>query len=224
MKKFIDFLIGIIFWISLVIFCINFRDFVRVLDLYFPSISWWDNGDMTRLGDSSNIEDLNDIVVCYGNVNECTRLVSEVETLLPDNLEEILYSTTEIEIITGDYRDFRDHMKGKAIDVDEPYVGITGYGYKRDISLVYSMADIYTLIHELGHAYEYSYWYNDEECPSETQQWKFAFKHERITNYGETNHYEFFAECFAYYFLQPEILYERAPVAYELLNSEFNCY
>ena len=224
MQKILDFLVSVMFIISLVIFCINFRDFVRIIDLYFPSITWWDNNDMNSLGDKNNAEELSDITVCYGDKEECEELVEYVEDLLPDDLEEIIYNTTEIEIITGDYYNFRNHMKGKVIDVDEPYVGITGYGYKKDVSLVYSMADIYTLIHELGHAYEYSYWYNSEKCPSETQQWKLAFKHEKITNYGTISHYEFYAECFAYYFLEPEIIQERAPVAFDLLNSDFGCY
>ena len=226
MQKFIDFLISVMFIISLVIFCINFRDFVRIIDLYFPSITWWDNNDMNSLGDKNNAEELSDITVCYGDKEECEELVEYVEDLLPDDLEEIIYNTTEIEIITGDYYNFRNHMKGKAIDmdVDQMYVGITGYGYKKDISILYSMADEYTLLHELGHAYEYSHWYEDKESPSQTQQWKFASKHEYITDYGETDIYEFYAECFAYYFLQPEILQERAPVAYELMNNDFNCY
>jgi hypothetical protein len=83
------------------------------------------------------------------------------------------------------------------------------------------MADVYTLIHELAHAYEYSFWYDGTyDNPSSSAEWQDAYETEYISSYGTTSVMEFYAECFSMYFRYPQGLKMFCPKAYALLDQD----
>ena len=167
---------------------------------------------------------INDIVVCKGlGDKECLETVDKVEQILPLELQTIILNTTDrIEVYVGNKDEFLNYMQDKRIHTDRiAYSGITGFGYE-DKTLVYSMADDYVLTHELGHAYEYSYWYDGtKDNPSASEEWQYAYENEYISQYGTTSVHEFYAECFAMYFRSPKTLKMLCPIAYELLDKDF---
>lgn len=167
---------------------------------------------------------ISDIAVCTGlRDKECLETVHKVEEILPLELQQRIVNTTDlIEVYVGNNEAFLQHMSGKRIHTDAlPYAGITGFGYSEK-TVVYSMADDYVLAHELGHAHEYSFWYDGiKDNPSASPQWQQAYETEYISQYGTTNVMEFYAECFAMYFRNPKMLQKLCPVAYSLLDIEF---
>ena len=166
---------------------------------------------------------INDIVVCKGfGDEECLETVDKVEQILPLELQTIILNTTDrIEVYVGNKDDFLNYMQDKRIHTDRiAYSGITGFGYE-DKTLVYSMADDYVLMHELGHVYEYSFGYFGMNKPTDNPEWQRAYNLEFISAYGETNIMEFYAECFAMYFRNPKILQRFCPLAYDLLDADF---
>ncbi len=167
---------------------------------------------------------IQDIVVCKGlRDKECIETVDRVEDALPMELQAILLDTTSrIEVYVGNKDEFLNYMSDKRIHTDRiAYSGITGYGYE-DKTIVYSMADDYILMHELGHAYEYSYWYDGtKDNPSASKEWQYVYENEYVSAYGTTSVMEFYAECFAMYFRSPKTLKMLCPMSYELLDAEF---
>lgn len=172
-----------------------------------------------------NVKTISDITVCKGlRDKECLETVHKAEELLPLELQEIIVETSDfIEVYVGNQSSFLHHMEGKRIHTTElPYAGITGYGYSKNGTVVYSMASEYVLMHELGHAYEYSFWYDGtQDNPSMSQEWQNAYESEFISAYGTTNVMEFYAECFAMYFRSPSTLRMLCPYAYSLLENDF---
>jgi len=164
-------------------------------------------------------------LVKYVNLteNESIDLIRKVENILPKKVKDAIYKTTnKIEIVAGDANAFMKYMKGKDIEfTDYDYKGIAGYGFEPK-TIVYSILDEYVLIHELAHAYEYSFWYDGtKDNPSSSWKWKEAYKSEYISKLGQKNVMEFYAECFAMYFRNPKMLEKLCPMAYELLDREF---
>lgn len=171
---------------------------------------------------------IGDLVICSGeNRQQCLDLVARVEELLPQKLQkEMVDSSSFIEVYVGDRQEFLQRMRTEEIHIEEfEYEGVTGFGY-RDKTVVYSMADEYTLIHELAHVHEYSYWYDGtyNDNPSASAEWQYAYEHEYISSYGTTSPMEFYAECFAMYFRNPSGLKMFCPLAYSLLQTELTQY
>lgn len=184
----------------------------------FEIIEWGDE-EQEEITDA----ELSDIVVCKGNDSgECFALIERAEELLPQELENRIVQTTDfIEIYVGDNESFLEYMSDKPIHIDTmDYAGITGYGYQ-DKTVLYSMTDEYVLLHELGHAYEFSYWYDGtQDNPSTSYEWQDSFSNEFISQYGTTNVDEFYAECFAMYYRNPKLLEKLCPLAYILLEED----
>ena len=168
-------------------------------------------------------KELSDVVVCRGlRVKECVETVNKAEELLPNELEEYLLQTLgRVEVFVGNNTEFLNYMSDKPIHKNDfVYAGIAGIGYE-PLTIVYSMADDYVLMHELGHVYEYSFSYFGKHKPTDNPEWQRAYNLEFISAYGQTNIMEFYAECFAMYFRNPKILQRFCPLAYDLLDADF---
>ena len=168
-------------------------------------------------------KELSDVVVCRGlRAKECVETVDKAEELLPNELEEYLLQTLgRVEVFVGNNAEFLNYMSDKPIHKkDFAYAGIAGVGYE-PLTIVYTMADDYVLMHELGHVYEYSFGYFGEHKPTDNPEWQRAYNLEFISAYGQTNIMEFYAECFAMYFRNPKILQRLCPLAYDLLDADF---
>lgn len=168
-------------------------------------------------------KELSDVVACRGlRVKECVETVDKAEELLPNELEEYLLQTLgRVEVFVGNNTEFLNYMSDKPIHKNDfAYAGIAGVGYE-PLTIVYSMADDYVLIHELGHVYEYSFSYIGKHKPTDSEEWKQAYETEFISAYGKTHVMEFYAECFAMYFRNPKLLQKFCPLAYDLLDADF---
>ena len=167
---------------------------------------------------------LESVLVCKGgDIEKCYEVVDKVEDILPNELEMYLSRTIEVmEVHTEDKEYFLNYMSNKRIHIDDfEYSGITGFGFA-DKTVVYSLANDYVLTHELGHVYEFSFWYNGEkDNPSTRAEWQRAYNLEFISAYGKTSVEEFYAECFAMYFRSPKTLQRMCPLAYMLLDEDF---
>lgn len=167
--------------------------------------------------------ELNEVVVCKGgSVEQCKEVVNKAEELLPDELEEYLLQTLgRVEVFVGNNSEFLNYMSDKPIHRPGfDYAGIAGVGFE-PLTVVYSMANDYILIHELGHVYEYSFRYLGQDKPTDNPEWQRAYNLEFISAYGKTNVMEFYAECFAMYFRNPKMLQKFCPLAYDLLDKDF---
>ena len=114
-------------------------------------------------------KELSDVVVCRGlRAKECVETVNKAEELLPNELEEYLLQTLgRVEVFVGNNTEFLNYMSDKPIHRNDfAYAGIAGVGFE-PLTIVYSMADDYVLIHELGHVYEYSFSYFGEHKPTD---------------------------------------------------------
>ena len=168
-------------------------------------------------------KELSDVVVCRGlRDKECIETVEKAEELLPDELEEYLLQTLgRVEVFVGNNTEFLNYMSDKPIHRPNfNYAGIAGIGYEQ-LTIVYSMADDYVLIHELGHTYDYSFKYLGLDKPTDNPEWQRAYNLEFISAYGTTHVMEFYAECFAMYFRNPKMLQKFCPLAYDLLDKDF---
>lgn len=166
---------------------------------------------------------LNEVVECKGgDITECMQVVDKAEELLPNVLEEYLLQTLgRVEVFVGSNSEFMDYMSDKPIHIAEyEYAGIAGIGYE-PLTIVYSMADDYVLLHELGHAYDYSFKYYGDNKATDNPEWQRAYNLEFISAYGKTDVMEFYAECFAMYFRNPKLLQKFCPLAYSLLDADF---
>lgn len=172
----------------------------------------------------SDINTIDEIVVCKGVQDDaCMTTLHRIQELLPLEIQDIITdSSVRIEIYSGAKEDFLNYMSDKRIhDKSVAYSGIAGYGYE-DKTVVYSLAYDYVLMHELGHAYEYSFWYDGvKDNPSSSEEWYDAYMTEYISSYGTTSVEEFYAECFAMYFRTPKMLHKLCPKAYSLLDEDF---
>lgn len=171
----------------------------------------------------TQFETIDEITLCTGIDDDmCIKTVDEVKELLPLELQKIIVDSTQfIEVYSGDRQDFLRRMTTEEIHIAEfEYEGVTGFGYD-DLTVLYSMADVYTLIHEIAHAYEYSFWYDGTyDNPSSSAEWQDAYETEYISSYGTTNVMEFYAECFSMYFRYPQGLKMFCPKAYALLDQD----
>ena len=167
--------------------------------------------------------ELSDVVVCKGTgISDCLNVVDRAEDLLPNKLEEYLLETLgRVEVFVGNNTEFLNYMSDKPIHRPNfNYAGIAGIGYE-PLTIVYSMADDYILIHELGHVYDYSFKYYGENKVTDNPEWQRAYNLEFISAYGTTHVMEFYAECFAMYFRNPKLLEKFCPLAYDLLDKDF---
>lgn len=167
--------------------------------------------------------ELNEVVQCKGgSISDCMNVVDKAEELLPDELEKYLLQTLgRVEIYVGTNEEFLNYMSDKPIHRPNfNYAGIAGVGFE-PLTIVYSMANDYILIHELGHAYEYSFKYLGLDKPTDNPEWQRAYNLEFISAYGTTHVMEFYAECFAMYFRNPKMLQKFCPLAYDLLDKDF---
>ena len=167
---------------------------------------------------------ITELVECYGDKEVCIELIAEVSELLPEHIEQRLASTVgRIEIVT-DKAEFLQHMSQKVeaheeiIKKEQEYVGLCTYGYEFK-TVVYSIADRYVLLHELGHAYDYSQYYLNEPAISGTDAWVDAYNTEYVTTRAMANTKEYFAETFAKYFHYEHGLEMFAPTAHELMEQ-----
>ena len=166
---------------------------------------------------------LNEVVECKGgDITECMKVIDKAEELLPNVLEEYLLQTLgRVEVFVGSNSEFMEYMSDKPIHIAEyEYAGIAGIGYE-PLTIVYSMADDYVLLHELGHAYDYSFKYYGDNKATDNHEWQRAYNLEFISAYGKTDVMEFYAECFAMYFRNPKLLQKFCPVADSLLDADF---
>ena len=198
----------------------------QLTELYFifnSDITAFVQRDLNR-----NYDGLEDITTCVNaDYSVCNDVIEAVDSRLPQHVKDAILATATIEVVPGEMDDFLNYMSTQPIsDIIEEgveYAGIAGYGYE-ELTNVYAMNRDYVLFHELGHAYEYAYWNYGASSPAEGLDWKFSFDHEYVTSYGLINIREYYAECFATYFMDPEYLKVAAPVAYELLNNDLGCY
>ena len=213
--------------ITLISLCIAFVIGYQILNIYYL-MTETDINVFVQKDLNENYDGLEDITTCINSdYSVCNDVVEEVDSRLPQDVKDAILATTVIEVIPGEMSDFMNYMHDKPIaetnDSSISYAGITGFGFA-DTTVVYAMNNEYVLFHEIGHAYEYVYWTYNQLAPADTSEWRFSYDHEFITSYGASDIREFYAECFATYFLDPAYLKAAAPVAYELLNNDLECY
>ena len=171
----------------------------------------------------TQINTVDEIMQCEGLENTCELLVNEVVEKLPLELQDKIVDTSDrLVIYTGEKQDFLDYMATKEKGIkSEGFSGITLYTYQQPTK-IYSLADSYVVFHELGHAYDFTYWHNgNEELLSHSKEWTEAYATEFISQYGQTSVQEFYAETFSMYFRNPKLLQKFCPRAYELHEQEF---
>ena len=173
----------------------------------------------TFMGLCEEPQSFSDVTKCEGDLKVCEKVISEVEAVIPNHIEAYIVKTVdEIVIVTTD---FSKYMDGNPIDeaiTESEYVGVTGYGYS-DKTLIYSVADSYVLLHELGHALDFSYLYFGVNKYSNTDKWKEVYETEYITKRGSVIQEEYFAEAFAMYYHNPHAVEMFAPNTYKQLNN-----
>lgn len=154
--------------------------------------------------ESSN-NHVGEILTCIGNEDVCKEIIEQVEKAIPDDLEKILSNSIDgFTIVTGNHDDFKSHMKGTVIDnrvisLELPdYSGICGYD-DRGIE-VFAEDDVETVVHELGHALDFTYYKLGYTSISSRIEWKDLHKTEYVSDYAKINEQEYFAETFMYYF------------------------
>ena len=176
------------------------------------------------LGSCKNeVNTVDEIMQCEGVENTCEILIDEVVEKLPIELQDKIVDTSDrLVIYTGDKQDFLDYMAVKEKEIkSQEYSGITLYNYRQP-TRIYSLADSYVIFHELGHAYNFTYWHEgNEELLSDSEEWIDAYNTEFISQYGQESPQEFYAETFAMYFRNPKLLQKFCPKAYELHDEEF---
>ena len=176
------------------------------------------------LGSCKNeVNTVDEIMQCKGVESTCEVLINEVIEKLPLELQDKIVDTSDrLVIYTGDKQDFLDYMAVKEKEIkSQEYSGITLYNYRQP-TRIYSLADSYVIFHELGHAYNFTYWHEgNEELLSDSEEWIDAYNTEFISQYGQVSSQEFYAETFAMYFRNPKLLQKFCPKAYALHDEEF---
>ena len=168
------------------------------------------------------INTVDEIVQCEGMESTCEILTNDVVERLPLELQDKIVDTSDrLVIYAGDGQDFLDYVWERERTVKSlEFSGVTLYS-KRQPTRIYALADSYVILHELGHAYDYTYWHKGEELLSHSPEWVDAWETEFISQYGQTSSQEFYAETFAMYFRTPKMLQKFCPKAYELHEKEF---
>ena len=171
----------------------------------------------------TRINTVDEIMQCEGVESTCDVLIDEVVEKLPLELQDKIVDTSDrLVIYTGEKQDFLDYMAIKEKEVkSEGFSGITLYDYQQP-TRIYSLADSYVVFHELGHAYDFTYWHeSNEQLLSDSEEWMDAYNTEFISQYGQVSSQEFYAETFAMYFRNPKLLQKFCPKAYALHDEEF---
>ena len=169
------------------------------------------------------INTVDEIVQCEGMESTCEALTNDVVERLPLELQDKIVDTSDrLVIYAGDRQDFLDYVwkRERAVKSLE-FSGVTLYS-KREPTRIYSLADSYVVFHELGHAYDFTYWHEgNEQLLSDSEEWVDAYATEFISQYGQVSPQEFYAETFSLYFEDPELLQKFCPKAYALHDEEF---
>lgn len=183
--------------------------------------------------DTSTMNTIDEIAICnninnYSTANElCDSLVYNVMNRLPLEVQNRIVDTTEyIEIIPSNAKQFMAYVIPQLEEKDVPkykFTGLARYGYS-DKTLVNSIADENVILHELGHAYDFSFSYDSKTIPSNTSQWMDSYETEYVSELGTFNRQEFYAETFLAYWTDPLMLKETCPKAYALHEQEFGKY
>ena len=108
----------------------------------------------------TRINTVDEIMKCEGLESTCDVLIDEVVEKLPLELQDKIVDTSDrLDIYTGDGQDFLDYVweRERAVKSLE-FSGVTLYS-KRQPTRIYALADSYVILHELGHAYDYTYWH-----------------------------------------------------------------
>ena len=169
------------------------------------------------------INTVDEIVQCEGMKSTCEILTNDVVERLPLELQDKIVDTTDrLVVYAGDKQDFLDYVWERERTVKSlEFSGVTLYS-KRQPTRIYALADSYVVFHELGHAYDFTYWHEgNEELLSDSEEWIDAYATEFISQYGQVSPQEFYAETFAMYFRDPKLLQKFCPKAYELHDEEF---
>ena len=171
----------------------------------------------------TQINTVDEIMQCEGVESTCEILIDEVVEKLPIELQDKIVDTSDrLVIYTGEKQDFLDYMAIKEKDIkSKGYSGVTLYTYQQP-TRIYALADSYVIFHELGHAYDFTYWHEgSEQLLSDSEEWVDAYNTEFISQYGKVSVGEFYAETFAMYFRNPKLLQKFCPKAYALHDEEF---
>ena len=169
------------------------------------------------------INTVDEIVQCEGMKSTCEILTNDVVERLPLELQDKIVDTSDrLVIYAGDGQDFLDYVWERERTVKSlEFSGVTLYS-KRQPTRIYALADSYVVFHELGHAYDFTYWHEgNEELLSDSEEWIDAYATEFISQYGQVSPKEFYAETFAMYFRNPKLLQKFCPKAYALHDEEF---
>lgn len=171
----------------------------------------------------SRINTVDEIMQCESEESTCKVLINEVVDKLPLELQDKIVDTSDrLVIYTGEKQDFLDYMSVKEKEIkSKGYSGVTLYTYQQP-TRIYALADSYVIFHELGHAYDFTYWHEgNKELLSDSEEWVDAYNTEFISQYGQVSVGEFYAETFAMYFRNPKLLQRFCPKAYVLHEEEF---
>ena len=161
----------------------------------------------------AQINTVDEIMQCEGIESTCNLLIDEVVEKLPLELQDKIVDTSDMLVIYT--KEKEDKIKSQGVS------GITLYTYQQQ-TRIYSLADSYVVFHELGHAYDFTYWHEgNEQLLSDSEEWIDAYNTEFISQYGQVSSQEFYAETFAMYFRNPKLLQKFCPKAYELHDEEF---
>ena len=171
----------------------------------------------------TRINTVDEIMKCEGLESTCDVLIDEVVEKLPLELQDKIVDTSDrLVIYVGDGQDFLDYVweRERAVKSLE-FSGVTLYS-KRQPTRIYALADSYVILHELGHAYDYTYWHNgNKKLLSHSKEWTDAYATEFVSPYGQISAQEFYAETFSLYFEDPKALQKSCPKAYALHDEEF---
>ena len=169
------------------------------------------------------INTVDEIVQCEGMKSTCEILTNDVVERLPLELQDKIVDTSDrLVIYAGDGQDFLDYVweRERAVKSLE-FSGVTLYS-KRQPTRIYALADSYVILHELGHAYDYTYWHNgNKKLLSHSKEWTDTYATEFVSPYGQISAQEFYAETFSLYFEDPKALQKSCPKAYALHDEEF---
>ena len=169
------------------------------------------------------INTVDEIVQCEGMKSTCEILTNDVVERLPLELQDKIVDTTDrLVVYAGDKQDFLDYVWERERTVKSlEFSGVTLYS-KRQPTRIYALADSYVVFHELGHAYDFTYWHEgNEQLLSDSEEWIDTYATEFVSPYGQVSPQEFYAETFAMYFRNPKLLQKFCPKAYALHDEEF---
>ena len=161
-------------------------------------------------------DNISDKLTCVGSEEVCKDIMNEVEEDIPDDLEKILANSVDgIVIVAGEYSDFKSYMEGKPVDDRLKQKGITDYSgvatYENGHISIYAQAFEDVVVHELGHALDYTPYKFGCNGITVGNTWNNLYNSEYVSDYGRTNVAEYFAETFMYYFINQYDKLSQAP-------------